>query len=257
MIRLLLLSAVAWACSSAQSQTLRQVDTCSWAKPGANPTQITPVDAVQHYADHFTPAQLAELRRRVAKIEFDEIVEIRADQIVSTVSNYEPEIGDMLFGKRTKCAKVQRPWAPGQVERALIYCPEGSDKCLAFPTVCRNASIITKARMAGPGLRAPPAVSAPQPGGPPPPLWPGPSPRLGGPEDEPEQPARPAPSWGGWERWRDWPSLPGNTWWTVPKAKPEPKPAPLPEQIRPVPEPSSLTLLAAAFLIGAAFRRKE
>lgn len=112
---------------------------CSWDRPGANPyTGDVPL-AVDTYTD--IPQWTREkLQVRMARMEYDELVEIRRDTITGKSGNYG-NLRDMHFGTGQRCATVTRDkWQPGQVERGLVYCEDGH--CLIVPTVCRNVSRI-------------------------------------------------------------------------------------------------------------------
>ena len=114
---------------------------CNWNHPGANPFMGDVVAAVDRYQD-ITPEVRARLKARMARREYDEIVEIRRDSI-SGRNDYGSEIADMHFGTRQLCHRVTRTaWSPQMQERGLVYCEQ--DQCLLVPTVCRNVSRIQR-----------------------------------------------------------------------------------------------------------------
>jgi hypothetical protein len=104
--------------------------------------------AVHAYKD--IPAETrARLQRRMEKHQFDEVVEIRRDEIVGT--NEFIELRDMHFGGNRLCRTVTRSkWKENAVERGLVYCED--EHCLIVPTVCNNVSRVTRIkRMTTPG----------------------------------------------------------------------------------------------------------
>ncbi|MFG6447457.1 MHFG family PEP-CTERM protein [Roseateles sp. BYS180W] len=115
---------------------------CSWDHPGRNPFMGDVSAAVDRYKD--IPASVRQvLKARMAKHEYDDMVDIRRDAIVGKGS-YLPGIRDMHYGQGAVCANVSRKkWSERMVERGLVYC-EGA-YCILVPTVCRNVSRIQKA----------------------------------------------------------------------------------------------------------------
>jgi hypothetical protein len=99
------------------------------------------VAAVDRYADIPAPVRAA-LKRRMAARQYDEVAAIRRDSIEGRYSY--GDLRDMHIGQGQVCRAVTREkWAPGAVERGLVYCESGH--CLIVPTVCRNVSRVTRA----------------------------------------------------------------------------------------------------------------
>ncbi len=114
---------------------------CNWNHPGANPFMGDVVAAVDRYQD-IAPAVRARLKARMAKRDYDEVVEIRRDSIAGR-NDYGSEIADMHFGTRQLCHRVTRAaWSAQMQERGLVYCEQ--DQCLLVPTICRNVSRIQR-----------------------------------------------------------------------------------------------------------------
>ena len=115
---------------------------CSWDRPGANPFQGDVVAAVDRYQD--IPAEVrAELKRRIAARNYDEMAEITRDAVKGETGEYH-SLRDMHFGSGTICRTVTRQrWQANTVERGLVYCEQGH--CIIIPTVCRNVSRVTRA----------------------------------------------------------------------------------------------------------------
>ena len=132
MPKLITVITFAMLASSAQA-----AQSCSWDRPGANAyTGDVPL-AVDAYTDIHAWTR-EKLQVRMARREYDELVEIRRDTIIGKSGNYG-NLRDMHFGAGQRCATVTRDkWEPGHVERGLVYCEDGH--CLIVPTVCRNVS---------------------------------------------------------------------------------------------------------------------
>lgn len=125
-------------CSAASAYTV--VDSCDWNAPGANRYRGT-VDAAV-VALGMPTGTSDRLRRRISKMDYDEVVEIRRNSISGSVYEYDPQIAFMHFGGAGKiCRNVDRSkWKADAVERGLVYC-DGS-MCVLVPTVCGNVSLI-------------------------------------------------------------------------------------------------------------------
>lgn len=118
-------------------------DTCSWDRPGVNPYMGDVVGAVDRYTD--IPLDVRQrLKERMAKREYDDLVSIRRDAIVSERGQqYNAAIRDMYFGAGSICHTVSRDaWTPAMEERGLVYCER--NLCVLVPTVCRNVSRIAR-----------------------------------------------------------------------------------------------------------------
>jgi hypothetical protein len=123
------------------------VPACAWDRPGHNRFTGDVAAAVQHYADIPAPVA-ARLQARIRARDFDDMAEIRRDQIQGK-HQYAPELRDMHFGKGSICQTTSRSkWSDSATERGMVYC-EG-EHCLIVPTVCGNLSRVT--RLAGPAI---------------------------------------------------------------------------------------------------------
>lgn len=141
---------------------------CSWDRPGHDPFRGDVVTAVDRYAD-IPPEVRAQLKARMARHDYDEVVEIRRDRIQGQAT-YDPVLRDMHFGRGRMCHQISRVrWTDDMVERGLVYCE--ATHCVIVPTVCNNVSRITRlglpggAHMAsGPGGDGSPVAQAPADG---------------------------------------------------------------------------------------------
>ena len=128
---------------------------CSWDRPGHNPFTGDVVAAIDRYSDIPTLVRI-ELKQRMQARQYDDLVEIRRDEI-SGRERYEPAIRDMHFGLDRVCRQVTRTrWTAQMHERGLVYCEQGH--CILVPTVCRNVSrierrptLVAGAKIADPG----------------------------------------------------------------------------------------------------------
>ena len=111
---------------------------CDWSNPGSNPYTGTIADAVDRYVD-IPPGIRATLKRRMAARQYDELVTITRDEIISGLE-IEAKLYDMHWGESTVCkgAVNRAAWSPRRIERALVYCE--STYCLVVPTICRNVA---------------------------------------------------------------------------------------------------------------------
>ena len=130
------------------------------------------VAAVDRYKE-IPVATRTKLKARMQQRRYDEIVDIRRDEIVGRY-DYGAQIRDMHFGQGQVCQTVSRAkWKDSTLERGLVYCEDGH--CVLVPTVCRNLSRITRGapKLAGaPGASTeedntplmfdPPAAGAPE-----------------------------------------------------------------------------------------------
>ena len=116
---------------------------CSWDRPGVDPYMGDIEAAVDRYRD--IPGEVrARLKEKMRKRAYDDIAAITRDRIEGR-QQYS-DLRDMHFGKGRICRQVTRSkWGPGAVERGLVYC-EG-EHCLIVPTVCRNVSRVTPAKL--------------------------------------------------------------------------------------------------------------
>lgn len=237
------------------------VSACSWDNPGANPYRGSVPAAVHAYQD--IPASVrVRLQARMEKHQYDEVVDIKRDQIVG--ANEYTELRDMHFGGGKLCQTVSRSkWAEASVERGLVYCED--EHCLIVPTVCNNVSRVTRVKSLGgggggagsslgpvPTITATPIETAviPDPGGS--------SPGINEPLPPPvsfEDGVNPPPPI---SRSGDWsppwippyypPSFGSCCWTWGPPVDPPPIPA--------IPEPKTWLLFALGLAILTAFKRK-
>ena len=119
----------------------RVIANCSWDHPGHNVYKGDVTTAVDTYTD-LAPDVRERLKQRIAKRDYDEMVDIRRDEI-SGKQRYESDIRDMHFGNGTVCRTVTRTgWDAQAHERGMVYCEAG--QCILVPTVCRNVSRVTR-----------------------------------------------------------------------------------------------------------------
>jgi hypothetical protein len=114
---------------------------CSWDRPGKNPYMGELPAALDRYTD--LPSDVrTKLKDRIAKQQYDDVVDIKRDAIISTQGKftYISQIRDMHFGDKGRvCATVTRKrWKASTTERGYVYCESG--QCVMVPTVCRNVS---------------------------------------------------------------------------------------------------------------------
>ena len=129
------LAAVTWA------PRFERLQSCSWDRPGHNPFTGDVVAAIDRYVDIPTAVRV-RLKQRMQAREYDELVDIRRDDIKGR-EHYEPTIRDMHFGSDRVCRQVTRArWTQRMHERGLVYCEQGH--CILVPTVCRNVSRIDR-----------------------------------------------------------------------------------------------------------------
>ncbi|HJV03169.1 MAG TPA: MHFG family PEP-CTERM protein [Burkholderiaceae bacterium] len=142
---------------------------CSWDRPGVNPYTGNANAAIDRYTD-LPPSVRAELKKRIASKQPDDMVSITRDAITSDTNGaYDPAIRDMHFGAASVCHSVTRnKWAKTRVEPAAVYCAD--NHCILVPKICGNISRITRpaAPVAhntedGAGGRAPILVAAAAP----------------------------------------------------------------------------------------------
>src|SRR5580765_8492284 len=133
------------------------LDHCSWDRPGVNPFMGDVVAAVDRYRD-IPPDARARLKDRMAKREYDDLVEIRRDTMHGRGGyEYGSAIRDMHFGTHQVCRSVTRAsWTPQMQERGLVYCESGH--CILVPTVCRNVSRVTRRGVGPETLAGPPLL---------------------------------------------------------------------------------------------------
>lgn len=268
---------------SSAPQTLA-LDQCSWDRPGVNPFMGDVVAAVDRYRD--IPVDVRErLKSRMAKREYDDLVEIRRDSMIGRGGyEYGNSITDMHFGTHQVCRTVTRKsWTPQMQERGLVYCESGH--CILVPTVCRNVSRVTR-RGVGPATAENTPLLGDAPAVPPmmaealPPIeWDGPT-GAGLPDAAPldagpigfadAPPVAGAPiGWGGGVPPIGGFGLPvmvaglgggGGSevpWLTIPKPPRDTvPPLPAPPITTPVPEPQTWALMLAGLAAGALIRRR-
>jgi hypothetical protein len=153
---LLVLPLFAFATSSAPP-TLA-LDHCSWDRPGVNPFMGDVVGAVDRYQD-IPPEVRQRLKDRMAKRDYDDLVEIRRDSMIGRGGyDYGNTISDMHFGTHQVCRTVTRSsWTPQMQERGLVYCESGH--CILVPTVCRNVSRVTRSGVGPATAEGPPVLN--------------------------------------------------------------------------------------------------
>lgn len=142
---------------------------CSWDRPGVNPYTGNANAAIDRYTD-LPPSVRAELKKRIASKQPDDMVSITRDAITSdSTGAYDPAIRDMHFGAASVCHSVTRnKWAKSRSESAAVYCAE--NHCIVVPKICGNISRISRpaapvahAAEDGAGGRAPILVAAAAP----------------------------------------------------------------------------------------------
>ena len=125
----------------------RDLQDCSWNRPGADPFMGDVVAAVDRYTD-IAPAVREQLKQRMRARQYDEIVVITRDAIRGK-QQYNARINQMHFGQGRVCRNVTRAgWSSKMEERGLVYCVQG--ECILVPTICRNVSRISQAGSGAP-----------------------------------------------------------------------------------------------------------
>lgn len=151
------------AAAPATNTTLKS---CSWDRPGKNPYMGELPSAVDRYTDLSAEVR-TKLKDRIAKQQYDDVVEIRRDGIVGGGKfTYASQIRDMHFGDKGRmCSTVTRQrWTATTTERGLVYCESG--QCVMVPTVCRNVSRVAAKPVAVPMAEKSGAIPPPEPAAP-------------------------------------------------------------------------------------------
>jgi hypothetical protein len=113
---------------------------CSWNNPGANRYQGRHAEAIHRYTDIPTPIR-NRLSDRMRKYEYDDVAEIRRDEIRGRYKY--TDLRYMHFGKNKLCRSIDMSrWSDSMVERGLVYCE--SEHCIIVPTICGNVSRVTR-----------------------------------------------------------------------------------------------------------------
>jgi hypothetical protein len=115
---------------------------CVWNDRGLHRVTVPVSPLVDHYPD-IPKATRDKLKQRIDRFQYDEMVVISRDGIKSDVFTYSG-MQYMHFGNGQKvCGEVKTDhWAPGDIERAMIFCQDGH--CLALPLVCSNLARVTR-----------------------------------------------------------------------------------------------------------------
>ena len=138
---LLLAATPATAVGAKRDGAGRVIANCSWDHPGHDVYKGDVATAVDTYTD-LAPEVRERLKQRIAKRDYDEMVDIRRDEIVGK-QRYDSTVRDMHFGNGTVCRTVTRTgWDAQAQERGMVYCEAG--QCILVPTVCRNVSRVTR-----------------------------------------------------------------------------------------------------------------
>ena len=156
---------------SALAMAVTMLDTCSWDKPGASPYRGRDIAAaIDTYRD-IPPEQRADLKVKLAKLQYDDVAEIRRDSITSEKFADKYTYSDLTFmhggGTPVKvCRTVSRAkWTDSMVERGLVFCSavgaSGRESCVIVPTVCNNVSRITRTGKPPVAVAPPPSSEAP------------------------------------------------------------------------------------------------
>lgn len=134
------------------------IDSCDWSAPGRSPFTGEIPAAVAHYRE-IPPAVRVQLREKMKRHAYDDVVEIRRDSI--TGKHQYTDLRSMHFGN-TLCRNVSRAkWSDAALERGLVYTV--GKYSVILPTVCSNLSLVTRrppAERAAPP--APPAETPPE-----------------------------------------------------------------------------------------------
>lgn len=117
---------------------------CDWSRPGAAPyrsaSDWTAATAVESYTD-IPAAARADLVARVRGQREDALLLIGRDGLHSP-QGAATGLRDMHWRDGLCRGAVSRAgWAPGHVEKALVYC--SGPHCVAVPAVCGNVSRVT------------------------------------------------------------------------------------------------------------------
>lgn len=117
---------------------------CDWSRPGAAPFRaagdVTAAQAVDSYTD--MPAAVREdLKTRIRGQREDALLLITRDQLHSPQGT-ATALRDMHWRDGVCRGAVSRAgWAPGHVEKALVYC--SGPYCVTVPAVCGNVSRVS------------------------------------------------------------------------------------------------------------------
>lgn len=115
---------------------------CVWNDRGLHRVTVPVSSLVDNYVD-IPPETRARLKQRIDRYQYDEMAVISRDGIKSDLFTYSG-MQYMHFGTGKRvCGEVKTDhWAPGDIERAMIFC-DGA-YCLAVPTVCSNLARVTR-----------------------------------------------------------------------------------------------------------------
>lgn len=121
---------------------------CDWTHRGRDPYVGTMTAAVERYRD-IQPDVQRRLATRMERHQYDEVVPIRRDGAVG----YGP-LYDMHWGAGRVCRGPvwTGAWAAHDEEIGLVYCE--AEHCLIVPTVCRNVSRIPPKQRAEQRMRS-------------------------------------------------------------------------------------------------------
>lgn len=115
---------------------------CVWNDRGLHRVTVPVSTLVDNYVD--IPKDTRDkLKRRIDKHQYDEMVVIDRDGIRSDLFTYTG-MTYMHFGTGKRvCGEVKTDhWAPGDLERAMVYDADGY--VLIVPTVCSNLARVTR-----------------------------------------------------------------------------------------------------------------
>jgi hypothetical protein len=127
------------------------IDHCEWNAPGRDPYQGSNIEAIERYRGQIPEHARAELIAKMEARQYDETAVITRDFIGG--GRFEPQIEFMHFGMGKVCKTVDRSaWLITDQEYGLVYC--SGEHCVIVPTVCRNVSIVRRAKPNEPAIIA-------------------------------------------------------------------------------------------------------
>lgn len=145
-------------CAEARPGDKRPADgLCEWRSPGAS-RSMQPLDQAVDRLDYIPSDVRAVLKQRLLDprkhVAADDHILMTRDGVTGEAGSWT--VRDMNGGQGEVCwGEVTRAtWRPGQAERALVFCEQGW--CVAYFSVCRNiaSAVLVEPRRPAPGMRA-------------------------------------------------------------------------------------------------------
>jgi hypothetical protein len=114
---------------------------CEWSNPGADKYMLSLPVAVDKL-DYIPEATRTALKKRLTNTrEYDDHITMSSTSVVGSLGAWS--ISDMNGGNGKVCKGLvtTKTWKPDHTERALVFCEKGW--CLAYFSVCRNIALAT------------------------------------------------------------------------------------------------------------------